>query len=251
MADEGVKSARRVFNVLETFATLQRELTAGEVAQACGFPSSSTSALMRQMTELGYLHYDSGRRTYQPTPRLPLLTNWINHRLFPKDAVLELMQELSDDTGETIILGAENGRRIRYIHAIEATSPVRLMSTTGQSREYVNSAVGLMLLSTWPRRKVVGYIHRYNAEHAPEQQVELNTLLEKLETVRKNGYAISLGGVVATGGALAMLLPRADNQQQLAVGIGSPIQVVTEKAPRWIDLMRRHITRSFSGFPGG
>lgn len=246
MSEEGVKSAKRVFMILEVFARLQKELSVAEIAQACQFPSSSTSALMRQMAELGYLHYDGGRRTYRPTPRLPLLTDWINNSLFHKDAVLELMQDISDATGETVMLGAENGRHVRYIHDIEGTAPLRLASASGQSRDYANTAIGLALLSTWPRRKVVGYLHRFNAEHEPQRQIDVNVLLQKLEKIRSDGYALSIGGRVSSGGALAMLLPRAENQQLLAIGIGGAIQNITENAERWIGIMRQHIDRSFS-----
>ena len=44
-----------------------------EVASALKFPQSSTSALMRTMTAFGYLHYDTSRRTYIPTPRVSML----------------------------------------------------------------------------------------------------------------------------------------------------------------------------------
>jgi hypothetical protein len=47
-------------------------------------------------------------RVYRPTARLPLLVGWIGARLFREGRVIEVMNELSQATGETIILGAEN-----------------------------------------------------------------------------------------------------------------------------------------------
>src|SRR3954470_13189257 len=109
MSAEGVKSARRVFDILELFAARQQALSVVDVARALDYPQSSASALMRTMTELGYLHYEPGARVYQPTARLPLLVGWIGQRLFREGRVVEIMNELSRVTGETILLGAENG----------------------------------------------------------------------------------------------------------------------------------------------
>lgn len=99
MSNDGVKSARRVFEILEYFKDEQRDLSVAEVAQHCQFPQSSTSALMRTMSEIGYLHFDRRTRTYRPTPRLPLLVNWIGTKVFRGDRVLQLMQDLSAKTG--------------------------------------------------------------------------------------------------------------------------------------------------------
>ena len=54
--DNAVKSARRVFDVLEFFEEHQRAASAIEVAAALKFPQSSTSALMRTMTDRRIRH---------------------------------------------------------------------------------------------------------------------------------------------------------------------------------------------------
>ena len=246
MADEGVKSARRVFEIFEYFKEQQRELSVAEIAQHCGFPQSSTSALMRTMTDIGYLHFDRRSRTYRPTPRLPLLVNWVSNRLFRGDRVLHLMEDLSAATGETIILGAENGMHVRYIHVIEATGPLRLHAIAGQSRPYATSAVGLALLSTWERRRVAGFIRRLNdAEPDISRHVTIGELLPKLQQIEDDGYAISVGGVTPVGGAVAMLLPRSDNEQMLAIGISGFVSSVNNAASDWIKVMRERIKHHF------
>lgn len=53
-----VKSAGRVFEVLELFRSARRQLTAAEVGHALGYPKSSTNALLRSLVALGYLVVD-------------------------------------------------------------------------------------------------------------------------------------------------------------------------------------------------
>lgn len=246
--NQGVKSARRVFEILEQFAQEQRPLSVIDVARNCNYPQSSASALLRTMTEMGYLHYDRRARLYEPTPRLPLLVSWIGRRLFREDRVLQLMGDLSDATGQTIILGAENGLKIRYIHVIEATGPLRLHAVSGVLRPYATSALGLALLSTYEDRRVERLIRRINAESEDSaRHVSITDLLARLDDIRRDGFAISLGGVVRGGGALATVLPERVNGRPLAVAIASAEAIVTANRETWTQIMRDAIAERFAG----
>ena len=57
-----VKSAARVFEVLEYFDRIRRAATVMEIARTLDYPQSSTSVLLRSMVELGYLEQDPARR---------------------------------------------------------------------------------------------------------------------------------------------------------------------------------------------
>jgi len=247
MSQENVKSAFRVFKILELFGHKQRDLSVSEIAHECDFPQSSTSALMRTMTQLGYLYFDRSNRTYRPTLRLPLLVNWIRTRLFNGDKILQLMQDLGEATGETILLATENGRYCRYIHVIEATGALRLHATAGQTRPYVRTACGLALLSLWDRRRLTGFIQRMNSEEAdPSLRVDLAALQLRLEGIRNEGSVKSIGGVANSGGAVSMLLPQTENELPLAIGIAGFQARVESHSASWIELMRAAVERHFS-----
>jgi DNA-binding IclR family transcriptional regulator len=247
MTEDGVKSARRVFEILEHFAQVQRELSVVDVARQLGYPQSSASALMRTMAELGYLHYDTSSRTYRPTARLPLLVGWIGPRLFREGRMVELMNELSQATGETIILGAENGLQVRYIHVIEATGPLRLHSVAGSLRPYTRSAIGLALLGTHDDQRVGRIVRRLNSEDPdPSRHVTLPELLKRLGEIRRQGYALSTGGIVKGGGALAIVLPERVNGTPLAVAIAGAEGSVLANHAEWVAIMREAIERAFA-----
>ena len=62
MSGNVVKSAARVFEVLELFSELQRPLSVREIATRCRYPGSSAAALLTSMKVLGYLAYDERKR---------------------------------------------------------------------------------------------------------------------------------------------------------------------------------------------
>ena len=78
MENSVVKSAARVIQIFEFFDTVRRECPVAEVADHYGWPHSSTSVLMRSLVTLGYLHYDSRRRTYLPSMRVAPLGDWVH-----------------------------------------------------------------------------------------------------------------------------------------------------------------------------
>jgi IclR family KDG regulon transcriptional repressor len=241
---DGVKSARRVFEFLEYFAEVQRAVSVAELANRFGYPNSSVSAVMRTMVGLGYLAYSGASRTYLPTARLPFLTGWIGTRLFDEESVRAVMQELSEVTGETILLGAQNGTRLQYIQVLDATGPVRLHATSGSVRALPHTAVGLVLLSRYTDVQLGPLIRRINHEEPdPAKHVALGALLQTLAEVRRNGYALSLGGIVPGAGAVAMFLPEQVGVTRLAIGVSSVESVLVQHQERFIRVMRQAIER--------
>lgn len=206
--ESSVKSARRVFDVLEFFEEHQRAASAVEVANALNFPQSSTSALMRTMTAFGYLHYDSSRRTYIPTPRVSMLGQWISPALFTRGRLINLMEDLSARTGETIMVALRNGLSAQYIHVIQAKLPMRLYVKAGTLRPLARSGSGYALLSSYPDREVRRLVRLINAnETRPDRHVDIKPLLQELRNVRSKGHAFSVNLVTPGAGVVAMNLP--------------------------------------------
>lgn len=245
-ADETVKSARRVFEILELFAKLRRPLSAVEIAAECGYPHSSASAILGTMVGLGYLAYETGARTYLPTARLPFLVDWIGTKLFDEKRVRGLMQELSDATRETILLGAQSGLRVQYIEVLDATGPVRLHARAGDFRSLTHSAMGILLLSRLPDAQIGRLARRLNAEQEdPARHVRLPELLGRIDATRQQGYAFSVGGITAGGGAMAMFLPEAVGGMPLAIAIGAAESNLLRNRDQLAAAMRRAIARHY------
>lgn len=243
-----VKSARRIFQFLEYFAKVQRDVSVAELANHYDFPNSSVSSLMRTMVAMGYLSYDVRRRTYLPTARLPFLVNWVGTQLFQHDRLRRVMEELSEQTGETIIVGIQSGIRVQYIHVVEATGPIRLHATSGSFRPIALTAMGQLILSGYDDAHVGRIVRRLNAEEKDEGgQVELAPLLERLAKIRQDGFALSIGGTVPGGGAIACFLPEDMNGNRMALAIGSGEYVLNHNAERFVGLMRSAIERHYPG----
>jgi DNA-binding IclR family transcriptional regulator len=225
-----VKSAGRVLEILEYFDDLQRASTVMEIADALGYPQSSTSALLRSLVSLGYLNYDAMARTYVTSSRVALLGSWVNSQFFAEGTIISMMKELNEKTGDTVVLGVRNGLHIQYIHVIQATSPARLHMTLGTVRPLAASGAGYALLSTMTDNEVTRLIMRINAEAEEGQPlIKVRDVLDSLADIRRKGYAFSCDMVTRGGGIIATALPRQNGQPRMVLGIGGISEVMRSR----------------------
>lgn len=247
--DSGVKSAKRVFDVLEFFEERKSDASAIEVADGLDLPQSSTSALMRTMTTMGYLHYDPSRRTYIPTARLSMLGHWISPSLFQQGRLINLMEDLAERTGETVMVGLRTGLAAQYIHVIQAKLPMRLYVRTGTLRPLAKSGLGYALLASYPNKEVRRLVKLLNTADAdPGNAVDVKSLLIEVEMVRKKGHALSLSLVTPGAGVVAMPLPKlAESSAPLAICVAGLTDALMSQERQFAGLMRDAIRFHLSG----
>ncbi|QHE83696.1 IclR family transcriptional regulator [Hydrogenophaga sp. BPS33] len=239
-----VKSAVRVLEVLELFDRLQREATVGEIARELGYPVSSTSMLLSSLLEYGYLRHGPDKRSYFPTPRVTLLGAWIEPLLSPTSEMLRMMAELSDKTGETIILAGPTRDQAQYLHVVPATTTMRMHVGPGTMRPLVASGLGRLLLSTMSDEKVRHLVLRHNGGDLSENElVSLAALRRELNTIRARGYSVMLRGVTPGAGLIGMLLPMTVDGLPLAVGIGGWAREMRTRQLEYVTLLRDAIAR--------
>ena len=241
-----VKSAGRVLEILEYFDDLQRQSTVMEIADALGYPQSSTSALLRSLVTMGYLNYDAKKRTYITSSRVALLGNWVNSPFFAEGDIISMMKELNEETHDTVVLAMRNGQHVQYIHVIQATSPARLHMTLGTVRPLAASGAGYALLATMTDAEITRIVMRANAEAADgEPLIKTRALLEQIAEVRRKGYAFTCDMVTRGGGIIAVPLPRMAGQPQMVVGIGGISEVMRQREDTLATALRSQIERRF------
>ena len=239
-----VKSAARVFEVLEYFDRVRRAATATDIARALRYPQSSTSVLLRSLVELGYLEADAARRTYLPTPRVTLLGSWIEPLLVPGGEIMRLMDELGDETGETVILGVAAGDAVRYIHVVQGTSAMRLHVGPGTVRPMAISGMGRVFMSVMDADKVRRIVARYNAAAGADgARLKPAAVKGELATIAADGYAPSFDRLTPGAGGISMLLPVAPHGVPMALAIAGLSATISAGRERFVQLMVRGMRR--------
>lgn len=242
MADGVIKTAGRVFEVLEYFRDVRRPLAVREVAAHCRYPLSSTAVLLKSMATLGYLAYDRTLKAYFPTVQTAVLGDWVLESMVANSSVLGLAEEIRRHCGETVIIGVQNDVFVHYAHVIPSQHPLRFFTPVGTRRTLCLSGMGWAMLSTQPDdaiRQLVARTMRRLGRTA--QPISEDYVFDQVECVRKQGYALSRGIVTRGACLIAMPLWVPDIYGRFGVGIGGPIERLDPDVPKLVELMRRAI----------
>lgn len=213
-----IKSAHRVLEILEYFDQMHTHATVMDLARSLSYPQSSTSELLRCLTRLGYLHYNRFRRTYSPTARVALLGAWVKPSLFRGGPLLDALDELCEQTGETVIVSAANNYQLQHLHVVLGSGQAMVPVHVGDTAPLLHSAQGKLLLSSYPNENVRSVLHRMNADEPdPARHVRLLDFLEELDGLRASGWAVSNNGDGTTG--IAALLPPMRGVDRIVVSL--------------------------------
>lgn len=243
-----VKSAGRVLEIFEFFAHRHAPATLSEVAAALGYPTSSTSALLKSLAALGYLDHEQRLREYQPTIRFAVLGTWIFERLFAEEEwIPRLMDALQAETGETIVLAMQHGMHVDYIRILQSTLPVRFYIKPGARRPIFLPAAGKALLAAQGEEALRALVRRANAAGLLDRRIALAAVQAELAEVRRSGFARSEASIVPDTSQLAMTLPVPPGHRPLAIGVSGPLDRIRRNAPGIVTLMRRLV----AGLSGG
>lgn len=242
-----VKSAVRVIEVLEFFDRTRMPAPVGQVSTALCFPQSSTSALLRSLTKIGYLRYDPETRTYFPTVRVPLLGNSIAQPWFRGGPLLELMDDLAERSGLHVALARRNGDHAQYVNVTDPQDTARLGVMSGAMVPLASSAAGQLLLAEQSDQEVRRLMHRLNAEVAsPADIVRISELQVLVADARRRGYVFINH---RSDAALAFRLPRDPDSSPLALVLLGDPESLTKRLPALLTMMREAIARRLKPAP--
>lgn len=209
---KSIKSAQRVFEVLEYFDEDHPEASVTDISRRYGYPQSSASELLSYMVHLGYLRRGSRGRNFQLSMRVAMLGSWVQPKLVRTGKLLRLMDDLADETGCSVVLAANNGVRLQCVHAVRRTPDV---PRQGDMMPLLHSAEGRALLLTAERELVRKYVHRLNSESEEgEERIRFDDLAAELDGASARGYVRMTS---EDGASFAILLPNTDRAEQLSL----------------------------------
>ena len=243
-----VKSAARVFEILELFDHRRQPLRLKQVAAALGHPTSSTAALLKTMASQGYLRFDNRSHTYMPTARLAKLASWVPFEGFEQGIVMDMLRYLQNETGELAVLAAENGIYLEYEQTLSAREGIQLTIAPGTRRLLVQTGTGWLFLNLQPREHALAIYHQtVEAGELDPRRFTESDFVSRLDdhAGRTLSYVRARDLVMPTahwGGAmLSALIPVPAGNRPLALGIGGPTERLETHMQRNENLMLKAI----------
>ncbi|WP_167561158.1 helix-turn-helix domain-containing protein [Bradyrhizobium sp. AS23.2] len=218
-----IKSARRVLQILEYLKETRQPANTTDIAMALNCPISSTSLLLKSLASLGYLVFDRQTRTYQASLRVGLLGGWTYDEDFDLARLNAITGRLTEETGADVYLAVRNDIHIQYIGVMSIhklrkdTAP-----TVGDKLYLTETAMGLLLMSTFDDELIERITRRINAE-SPVRRPRLSyaEVSTRIAAIRERGYTY-MAVDEATERSIVAKLIETGSPQRLAVGLSSP-----------------------------
>lgn len=224
MEQSVIKTAGRVFEVLEYLREVRRPVTVREISEKLAYPLSSAQVLLKSIATLGYLRYDASLRAYIASPRLASIGDWVMDSMFQGGRVLKALSEIAQNSGFTAILGVENDIYAQYVHVFLGTRAVQFNVQPGTRRLLCMSGMGWALLAAGSDEHLARAVHRSNQRlQAGGQTVDGDYVKARVEEVRRQGYSFSKGVVTEGIGIVAVAAPSGAAGTSFAVGVGGLI----------------------------
>ena len=221
--NEGVRSASRVLDLLEYFATASEGVALTTISAAFGMPKSSTLALLRTLVMRGYVVRDE-RGLYA-------LNDVFRNRGFGwgTDALARLtavaqpaMDALAEELGETVLLGwlGDDGN-VRFLAKSVAQSIVRYDVDLSSVSPAYCTAIGRVLLSRFPRdRRDAVLSSAPRSARTPNTITDLANVNARIDQAAKDGYAIVQEEYTLDGVGIAMPVCCSDGTPLAAIDVG-------------------------------
>lgn len=197
------QTVERALDLLNCFTSEHPQWSVGQLAQATGLEKSTISRLLSTLVMKRYLYKDPSQRLYFLGGRILELADTIQTESIVCRMGEGILYDLSEQTGETILLGLRRGYSCQFVKIIEGQQNLRVGPRLGATTPLHAGAIGKAILAYLPEQEIKQYIGKGLGQVTPKTVVDPAILLEELASVRKQGYAASFGEIESDVVAIA------------------------------------------------
>ena len=193
-----VPALDRGLGVLELLSARRIGLRAIDIAQELRVPKNSLSRVLQTLVDRGYLDRDDTNKTFMLTRKLLAMGSTTVCESHLIEESLPIMRQLRDATTELIMLHAPlNSREGVVLNTMPSRHQIRLMVDPGTHFDYHSTAPGKVALAWLPPSEGERIWADALFVKCTEQTiVDLDSLREEINEVRKRGYALDRGECV-------------------------------------------------------
>ncbi|WP_018130675.1 IclR family transcriptional regulator [Effusibacillus pohliae] len=219
----------RGLDILRMFNAENPTLSLSEIANRLGVSRTTPFRLLYTLQTLGYLRQDEHTKRYELTPKvLELGFAYLSTLQLPEIA-RPYLERLRDETGASAHIGILDGREVVYV-AREAARGVTTVNVTIGSRLPAHAtAMGKVLLAFQSKERIKEIL--FGTELQPYTnytKTMILELLQELETIRQQRYAMSNGEFES--GIRSVAAPVFDRNGEViaAVNVAAPESVLRD-----------------------
>jgi DNA-binding IclR family transcriptional regulator len=241
MSADNLKSMVKMMAILDCFSTVERKLSAAEIATRTGIPRGTVHRIMRTMRDLGVVDQERDRDQYRLGMKLfelgtTVLANMDLHR--EANASVEALTRAS---GETVHLSVFDGKSSTVINRTDPDGTrVNTLFVLESSPAHA-TASGKVALAHQPEAAIERFIARGLPRIAPNTITDPDLLRADLARIRERGYAIDNEELAPNTKCVGAPIRNATGSVFAAISVsGQARRFTPDRIAAYADLVRYH-----------
>ena len=187
-----IKSIEKCFAILDCLHTRQRLMTLEEITQVTGYKKTTCFRLLKTLRTLGIVELSPATKKYQYGPRLAAIGLTALKNMNLRNAALPILQQLRDETGETVNLTILSGAEILYVERIMSDYLVNVNVNIGDRLPVYCASMGKVILAFLPENRMEKILSSISFERKTDKTIlTRSALVAELEQIRTDGYAVN------------------------------------------------------------
>ncbi len=244
----------RVVSLLDCFSLDHPELGVREAARMVGLSSSTAGRLMAAMKDIGLLNQNPSTRTYTLGGKVLAWSGVYTATLDVRKLALPLMEQLHNNTLETISLYVLEGSERVCVERLESTQNVRIVQRIGRRLPLFAGSAGKVFLAFMSKARREALLDSMKLEPLTPKTISRREDLEaELDKICEQGYAVSYGEWILEASGVAAPIYDQNSDVIAALTISGPSQRFTqenvEKYSRIVTRVAHEISREM-GYTG-
>lgn len=225
-----VSAIGRGFAILRCFKRNAKVLGNKELAELTGLPKSTVARLTYTLTKLGYLEFLPSLEKYSLGMGALTLGQTYLAGLDVREVAHPLMQQLADEAGATVALGAHHGQDMVFLDICHGNQVFMMRVAVGQRVPHGMTALGRAYIAalTPEEREVFSKEYRKRVRPTDWPRIEEMTK-QAIVDYEKYGFCFSMGDWSEDVFAAGVPMVSHDRSKILAFSCSGPVHEMTRK----------------------
>lgn len=241
-----VSAIGRGFALLRCFKRNVKVLGNKDLAELTGLPKSTVARLTYTLTKLGYLEFLPSIEKYSlGIGALTLGQTYLSGQDV-REVARPLMQQLANDAGATVALGAHHGQDMVFLDIAHGNQVFMMRVAVGQRVPHGMTALGRAYIAALTEEERDVFSREYKKRVKPAEWVRIEEMTRQaIHDHEKYGFCFSLGDWSADVFAVGVPMISNDRSKILAFSCSGPVhemtrkRLITEIGPRLVELRDR------------
>jgi IclR family acetate operon transcriptional repressor len=231
----------RALTLLEALGDSRGEIGIADLSKRVGFHVSTAHRLLATLVAQGYVRQNPDTGRYGLGAKAFHLAESYLGQIDLRRVARPVLEQLSQETGETANLVILDGREALYLDKVESPQSLRIFSRIGRRAPLHCTAVGKVLLAWRPKAEQSALLGRGPFDGlTPRTITSLSHFRLELERVHEQGYALDLEECEAGANCIAAPVRNAQGRVEASLSVSGPsVRLTLKRMEELMPLMRR------------